>query len=368
MTPQQIVKLRRLQFPQWTILFQPLLVDQELWQHATLGHFSPHHFLHRSSEPPCSVYGVQSHHISTIWCSEPSFIVWRLELSFTVWHSEPLFIVWHLEPSFTVQRSEPSFIVWHSESSFIVQRSEPAFTVWCSELSLTIWHSEPSFTVWHSEPLVSLAFKVVFFSLVFKAIPHLGVQSHFSIWHSESPSTFQVFRATFLSLGVQSHLPPLGVQSHFPQFRHSKSPCSFQAFKATLLSLGIQSHHLSIVQAFKATFLSQAFIATSPAQAFRAIFFGLGIQSNLLQLSIQSHLSHLGVQSHFAQFHFTQLRRSEPLHSFRRSKPPLLAQVSQSFLSIQVFKATILGVQAIFFLVLSIQSHFFQLRLSKPQF
>ena len=55
------------------ILLQALwFVDQELCQHATLGHIPTHHSL-------------------VVWHSDPSFIVW---------HSEPLFTVKHLKPPF----------------------------------------------------------------------------------------------------------------------------------------------------------------------------------------------------------------------------------------------------------------------------
>ena len=172
-------------------------------------------------------------------------------------------------------------------------------------------------------PLLVQAFKAI----VLGVQSHLFLFRHSKPQFQEFRATlfqFQAFKANFFIYFQFRHLEPqlqafrdtsfsLGVQSHLTHFRRSELPCSIQtfiatflsqAFKATFISLGVQSisfrrlelsfmtisvqshlfqfKHLEPplfqFQAFKATFSVQAFRAIIfQFQAFRAIFFSLAI-------------------------------------------------------------------------------------------
>ena len=225
----------------------------------------------------------------------------------------------------------------------------------------------------------------------------------FSTQAFRATSPTQVFRVTFINLGVQSRF----AQFHLAQFRHSKPSLSIQVFKAILISFTFfrqafkaisflvrrseplfQLRHSepfllfrcsespSLVQVFGAIifircskpFLSQAFKAIPPTsvqsrlhqfhrhskpQAFKAI----GLQSHSPYGRFKPPLSQLGVQSHFSsssgQSYLAQFRRSKPLLSVQMFRVTSLAQAFRAISSVQSFKAT--------FSNLSVQSHFLNL-------
>ena len=252
-------------------------------------------FPYRHSKPPLSLHisGVQSHHIFTIWCSEPSFIVR------------------HSKPFFTIQALRATHFQFDIQSHSLCVQSH----------------------------ILQLS--------VQSHLPHLGVQSHFaqsqfyqfrqlvhfprirrseplpqfrrskppsSVRRSEPFSIIQAFRATLLILGIQSHLaqfrrsePSSLVRclEPFLQFRHLK-PSSLIRRSEPLCSVPFSS-----AQAFKAISLYQAFRATTlfhrhpdPFSPFRHLeppLSFIGVQNcrpsePLLPLAVRARV--LGIQNH----------------------------------------------------------------------
>ena len=177
--------------------------------------------------------------------------VWRSELHLQLGVQSHFFYFKHSKLSFSVQAFRAICLSVGIQSHlFRFQAFKATFFI----LGIQSHHAQFR----HSNPLCSAppslvqAFRATFISFRCSEIfqfRHLEPPS--SVRHSKPPCLIrrskplclvQAFRATFHSLGVQSHLSQSGVQSHFPQFRRSEPPCSIQAIGATFLILGVQSH------------------------------------------------------------------------------------------------------------------------------
>ena len=239
-----------------------------------------------------SQFGVQSHHLFSVWRLEP-------HLQFGVQSH------YFLSLAFRAM-----FSIWHSESHLqLGVQSQCPFIVWCSELSS-----------YHDRVFVATfsAFRAIVHSQEFKVVVHsqslepsylqFEIQIHQSVCHSKPPfSSSSTFGATFLAFRVPSIQSCLSflVRNSEPHSQHLKFFFSFSSvFRATLLAFriaiffqfSIQSHSyrskpLSSVLGVQ----SRVFILT-----FKAIVqLGIRCHHPPLVLAFRAVVhTHSGIQSH----------------------------------------------------------------------
>ena len=236
---------------------------------------------------------------------------------------------------FSRRRSKPSSLVRRSEPLSQLSFPEPLlqFQVFRAILPIGI----------QSHHFLTLTLRVIIFIGVQSHFPQLDIQSHSSHKRSEPPT---------FSIGLQSHSP----------HRRSEPPFSFISIKSHFHSLGVLSHHF-LPQAFRATFSSLGvqshfprldIQSYSPHMHSEPPTFSIGLQSHSPHRNSKPPLSFIGIQSHFhplgiQSYHFlSQVFKVVGLQSYFshwRSKPEF-----------QVFKA-IVQLFKIVHLSLGIQSH-----------
>ena len=211
--------------------------------------------------------GIQSHHLFTFVAfrvgvqSRRSRSQFDIQSHWSVWRSEPSFIVWHSESSFSffslAFRAIGQFGIQSHRSQFLGVRSH------IHQFGVQSCRSGSQFGIQSHRSQFGVQSHLFEFRCLEPSLLVLGIQSHlfqfqafraisFSFRLSESSFLVQVFRSISLSLGIQSHLFRFwAVRATSYNFRHLELFPSVQAFEAISFNLGAQSH-----LAFRATLLN----------------------------------------------------------------------------------------------------------------